>query len=154
MPQTHNFCFIVTTTTTITTKTDLVTVSVMIYSFSVSMVMDDYNGEWERGQRTNSVFARVIFRWIVCKDPSDKRESFKKKKKSREEMRGVSDGVEKTWKTFLIPFWGHDLLLLPENIHLIKWNTSIWEIWTTRTQADFEVVQKKKKEKKPTFFHE
>lgn len=119
----------------------------MIYSFSALVTKDDYNGEWERGQGTSSVFLRVMFRRIVCEGHSDK-SRLEKKTQSRQRMSEVSEeaGVGKSWKTFLILFWGHDLLLLPENIHLIKWNASIWELFG---QADFEVVQKTTKNKKP-----
>lgn len=81
-----------------------------------------------------------------CLRRSLRQKSTWKKNRSRQQMREVSEeaGVGKPWKTFLILFWGHDLLLLPENIHLIKWNSSIWELFG---QADFEVVQKTTKNK-------
>lgn len=118
----------------------------MIYSFSALVTKDDYNGEWERGQGTSSVFLRVMFRRIVCEAHSDKSRLGKKKPRAGSgwgrSVRRLEWG--KPRKTFLILFWGHDLLLLPENIHLVKWNASIWELFG---QADFEVVQKTTKNK-------
>lgn len=105
-----------------------------------SVIEDNYNGDWEHGQKRLLYLSEGNIFPAGSSETRGRsrrqRETLKRiKSERRAERRGrrwtVWTVTERKTKPSSFQRWGHELLLLPENIHLRKWNIDLGDLDNT-----------------------
>ena len=104
-----------------------------------SVMEDNYNGDWDHGQKRLLYLSEGnIFLRIRLKHEEGHADKEKTLKRIKSERRGKRRNrrllwtvIEQKTKPSSFQHWGHELLLLPENIHLRKWNIDLGDLDNT-----------------------